>query len=130
MTPDRRWVLSTPRFDWFIALFDGHFILSTSSGVRQWWEHVRLDENPQGPSLPWTALKEPTPLESEHHLVNGGRCHAEEALHVCLGRRLPMDQGVHPDEGQILPLKGREGLASPVVVCSASSQGATPQTTT
>jgi hypothetical protein len=40
--------------------------------------------------------------------VDGRGCHPEEVLHVPLGWRLAMDEGVEVDEGQVLPLEGSE----------------------
>lgn len=50
-------------------------------------------------------------LEGEHHLMDGRRGDAEEALHVAFGRRATVEQGVGPDEGEILALLfGEAGL--------------------
>ncbi len=43
-------------------------------------------------------------FEGEHHLMDGRRGDAEEALHVAFGRRSSVEQAVGPDEGEILAL--------------------------
>ncbi len=46
------------------------------------------------------------PFELEHHLVDGGRAHAEEGLHVGLGGGHPVERGVGVNEGEVLTLQG------------------------
>jgi hypothetical protein len=45
-------------------------------------------------------------FELQDHLVDGGGGHAEERLHVGLGRRSSVERGVRVDEGQVLALQG------------------------
>ena len=47
-------------------------------------------------------------FEGQDHLVDGGRCDAEEVLHVGFGGRAADHAGIGMDERQILPLRGRE----------------------
>jgi hypothetical protein len=109
-------------------LFDGHIALRLQIGVLQGWQHARIEQNAQGPCLAGSSLNEPPSLEGQHHLVNRRGCHAEEGLHVCLGRRLTVNQRVHSDERQILPLKRREASAVRVHVgCIISNERQTPQ---
>jgi hypothetical protein len=53
-------------------------------------------------------LKKAATFKCEHHLVNRRRRHPKEALHLSLGGRPAVNQRVRTDEGEILPLKGRE----------------------
>jgi len=65
-------------------------------------------ENAKGARLAWNPVDQTSFGKSDHHAVDRRRRHTEEALHVSLCGRLPMDQSVHPDEGKILTLQRRE----------------------
>jgi transposase len=60
-----------------------------------------------GPGL---SSDEPCPFQRQHHLVNGGRAHAEVFLHVGFGRRPAVQARVEVNKRQILALLGREGF--------------------
>jgi hypothetical protein len=52
---------------------------------------------------------QPGSLESEHHLVDGGRADPEVPLRICFSGRPAEYACIGIDEGQILTLLGREG---------------------
>ena len=53
-------------------------------------------------------------------------CHAEEALHISFGRRLAMDEGVGPDEGEVLPLEWSESRIARPISSQARGDSALP----
>jgi len=61
--------------------------------------------NGDASGLPWCAGDQAQALQRLHHVVDGGRVDAEETLHVGLGGRAAVDQGIGVDEGQVLALK-------------------------
>lgn len=63
--------------------------------------------------LPWGAPNQSQLLEFDDHPMDGGRGDSEESLHVGLGGRTPIDEGVGVDEGEILALLLREPWRGP-----------------
>ena len=43
-------------------------------------------------------------LKLQNHLMDRGRCHLEEGLHVGFSRRLPVQRRVGVDESEVLAL--------------------------
>ena len=63
-----------------------------------------IGEEPDGPGRSRRATDEPALFESEDHLMDEGRRHAEVALQVGFGRWPAEHDRVGVDEGEILPL--------------------------
>ena len=77
-------------------------------------------ENTNRASRTGDACDETSPLERKNHLMNGGRRHPEEPLHVGLSWRQTVHKGVGANERKVLTLQLRESLA-----VIAHAQGAT-----
>ncbi len=65
------------------------------------------DEELDGTRGPGGTADEAEPFELHNHLMNGGRGHPEEGLHVRFGRGTSVERGVGVDKGEILALQGR-----------------------
>ncbi len=65
---------------------------------------IRRHQDANGAGLPGDPGNQPPFFQGQHHLVDAGRRHPEEPLHVSLAGRLPVNLGVVVDEGQVLSL--------------------------
>ena len=81
-------------------------------------------ENTNRASRTGDACDETSPLERKNHLMNGGRRHPEEPLHVGLSWRQTVHKGVGANERKVLTLQLRESLA--VIAHAQAAQRSRP----
>jgi len=77
------------------------------------WQKFWIDAKVDASRLAWGTADQALALQSEHHLMDGGRGNGEEPLDICFGRRSGDDERIGVDEGQVLTL----------LVCEAGGHG-------
>ena len=88
-------------------------ILTGKRGSSKDGQLLGFDEDLYTSGNAWLSADQAGLFEGKHHLVDGGRRHAEMALHVGFCRWTSENPGIGVDEGEILALLGgerREGV--------------------